>query len=227
MKKLKMPILDVQEIAKDTFEIRLEMLEEFDYKAGQYVSLVIDNDVHDGKGKMRSFSLSSSPENKEYISTCFRLPDKHSDFKEYLVNAPVGTFVEVSGPRGIFILPEDSKRSIVMIAGGVGITPFIGMIRDSTMRKTGHRITLLYTDKSEERMPYFDELVKLENKNKKFDFIHRLERVDKDFIEKHVDIKGPIFYICGTSELVDGIKALLKKMSVAKEDIKFENFTGY
>ncbi|MCH7850308.1 MAG: FAD-dependent oxidoreductase [Nanoarchaeota archaeon] len=227
LNSIRMKILDRLEIAEDTYEIRLKKPLNFTYKAGQYVSIIINDKVNDGRGKMRSFSLSSSPSNSKFISTCFRLPKKHSDFKNYLMKYPMGTEVSISGPRGKFILPESTEKLVVMIAGGVGITPFIGMIKFATETKSKQKIKLLYTDKSEKRIAYFDELVKLDRLNKNFSFNSRYKRVDPKFIIKNCDPSKVLFYVCGTPKMVTGVREMLLEMGVSKKVISFENFTGY
>ena len=223
----RMKILDRRRIAERTFEFRFTRPKDFEYKAGQYVSVIIDSEVNDDRGKMRSFSLSSSPLNKKFISTCFRLPNPHSDFKDYMVKTPLGTKVKISGPRGKFVLPEKVDKEIVMIAGGVGIVPFVGMLRYASETKSKQKIKLLYTDKSERRIVYFDELVKLDKKNKNFSFDSRYKRVDEKFVLKNCDPSKVLFYVCGTPGLVEGVKKMLLGMGVKKKDILFENFSGY
>lgn len=224
-----MKIIERKEIAQDTYEIKLAInpREPFNYKAGQYAVLRIDHKVNDGRGPTRSFSLSSSPNNKEFISTCFRLPDTHSDFKDYIMNCQFETKIFVRGPLGKFLLPEYTNEPIVMIAGGVGITPFISMLRYLTEEKSDQEVLILYTDKSEERMAYFDELTKLEEENENFKFIHRLKRVDKEFIKDNCNLRESLFYLCGTPGMVKGVKDILEDLKVPEEQIFFENFSGY
>jgi|SRR3989344_1312957 len=227
IKAIKFKLVGRREIAQDTYEIQLGIDGVFDYLAGQYVVIKIDKKVEDGKGTTRSFSLSSSPLNKEYISTCFRLPDKHSEFKEFIMTCPIGTVLIVDGPKGKFVLPEKINKRVLMIAGGVGITPFISMISFVTESKSKQKIKLIYTDKSEERMAYFDELVKLESENKNFSFVSRMKRVDEDFLKKNVDLKEDIFYVCGTPEMVKSVGEMFKGLGVGEDRIKFEEFSGY
>lgn len=223
----RMKILDRFEIAQDTYEIRFKRPVDFEYMAGQYISVIIDDEVDDGRGKMRSFSMSSSPSNKKFISTCFRLPNPHSDFKDHLMRYAPGAEVSISGPRGKFVLPEHDEKEVVMIAGGVGIVPFIGMLRDATEKKSNQKIKLLYTDKNEKRIVYYDEILKLDMKNKNFTFDSRYKRVDEKFVLKNCDPTNVLFYICGTPKMVDGVRDMLQRMGVDKKKISFENFSGY
>ena len=227
-RKIKMPLIRRKEISEKTYEIRFGLKNKIVYSAGQYVVVILDKKITDGTGNRRSFSLSSSPENKKYISTCFRFSEEHSEFKGYIMNAPLGTGVDVQGPLGKFILPKEAiEENIVLIAGGVGITPFISMLRDVAHRKSSQAITLIYTDKSPERMSYYDELVKLDFANPNFNFVNRFKRIDEDYIRKNCYLKKSLFYICGAPGMVKGVSELLKKMKVKEENIKIENFTGY
>ena len=223
----RMEILDRLRIAEDTYEIRFKRPSYFEYKAGQYISVIIDDEVNDKRGKMRSFSLSSSPNNKEFISTCFRLPKLHSDFKDHIMKYEIGTEVSISGPRGKFVLPEFTEKEVVMIAGGVGIVPFIGMLRLATEEKSKQKIKLLYTDKNEKRIVYYDEILRLDKENKNFTFDSRYKRVDPDFVSLNCDPLNVLFYICGTPGMVEGVKEMLLGMGVDKKNISFENFSGY
>jgi ferredoxin-NADP reductase len=224
-----MKIIERTEIAHNTHELKLgiDPQDPFVYKAGQYVILRVDHKINDGRGPTRAFSLSSSPNNKEFISTCFRLPEKHSDFKDYIMRCPFETKIYVKGPLGKFVLPEYTDRPIVMIAGGVGITPFISMLRRLTEEKSDQEVLLLYTDKSEENTAYFDVLTKLEGENERFKFLYRTKRVDKEFIKDNCNLEKSLFYICGTPGMAKGVKNLLQEMGVCEEQINFENFSGY
>tara|TARA_Y100000310_G_C20704257_1_gene833428 strand:+ start:29635 stop:30324 length:690 start_codon:yes stop_codon:yes gene_type:complete len=227
MKKLNLPISNLKKIAGETFEIQFDLKEKFDYQAGQYVTLIINEEVKDNRGKSRAFSLSSSPNNKKFISTIFRFKKDHSGFKDYLVNAPIGTKVTVYGPHGNFLLPKSSIKPVVMVAGGIGIVPFISMIKYATETNSNQEIKLLYTDKSEERISYFDELVKLDKENYNFSFVNQFKKIDSTFIRNNSDIKNSLFYICGTIEMVSNVKDMLIKMGIKEKNILLEKFSGY
>jgi len=204
IKEVRLKVIDQIEIAKDTIEVRFAR-GDFEYTAGQYITIRLDEEIGDGRGNSRAFSLSSSPTNKNYISTCFRLPDSPSEFKQKLVSYRWGTEVNIRGPLGNFTLPESTEKPIVMIAGGVGIVPFMSMIKYSTEISSGHKIILCYTDKSTEKMAYREELLEFEKKNPNFKFCQRFCRVDEECLKNEYGLLNSFFMICVTSGMVEHV----------------------
>ena len=85
------------------------------YKAGQFA--VVDlGTKEDPKGPMRSFSMASSPTEKEFILVSTRIRD--TPFKKRLANLDLGTLVKITAPLGKFILSEDYSRPVVLLSGG-------------------------------------------------------------------------------------------------------------
>jgi len=82
-----------------------------------------------------------------------------SGFKRSLVEAPLGTEVEVHGPYGDFTLPEDPSK-IVMLAGGIGVTPFRAMAQDARERSLDHTLSLIHANRTPEEAPFLDELIR-------------------------------------------------------------------
>jgi glycine betaine catabolism B len=85
------------------------------YKAGQFA--VVDlRTKEDPKGPMRSFSMASSPTEKEFILVSTRIRD--TPFKKRLANLDLGTLVKITAPLGKFVLSEDYSRPVVLLSGG-------------------------------------------------------------------------------------------------------------
>jgi len=229
IKELKLPLLKRIKVAEDTYEIRLAFpkKEGFDYLPGQYITIRLEEKIKDGKGPLRAFSLSSSPTNKEYLSTCFRISKEPSIFKEKIMKLKLNTLLILRGPLGRFSLPKEKNRKVVMIAGGVGITPFMSMLTFLTETSDAQKVTLIYTNKTEESRAYKKELKDLEIKNKNLKVINRNKRVDKIFLEKYAQDKNSLFYICGTPQMVVSIKMFLQDLGIREENILFEKFSGY
>lgn len=228
IKEIKLPLIKRKRVAKNTIEIRLGLENEnFSYLPGQYITIRLEQKIKDGKGSLRAFSLSSSPTNKEYLSTCFRIGDKPSLFKELIKNMGLGTKLIVRGPLGKFTLDEKEKRDIIMIAGGVGITPFFGMINYLVDKKSSQKVTLIYTNRDEETRPYKKELEKISKENKNIKIINRIKRVNESYLKKFTKEKETVFYICGTSQMVLDVTRFLTNLGVNLDKIKFEKFSGY
>lgn len=218
-KEFKTKILEKKEIAKDTYEIIFKRPDELDYLSGQYMIVRVQSRMQDGKAPVRALSFSSSPINKETISTCFRYEEEPSDFKKFLIED--ATEVTIRAPLGKFIIQE--AEEITMIAGGVGIVPFVSMLRYLGETKSKQKIKLIYTDKFKEKMAYLGQLKKIEKENKNFKLITRLKRVDKKFLKEKSNLNS-LFYICGVPEMVENVASMLKELEVKEENLILEKY---
>lgn len=163
-----------------------------------------------------------------------------SPFKESLLSL-LGQHVEISGPFGRFILDEGKTQNAdtrVMVAGGIGITPFRSMIKYATDKKLGDKIILIYSNKTAEDIAFLGELTEIQKQNENLAIVHTLTRsdssdyrtgrIDEKLIREIIDnIGGSIFYACGPPAFVDTVIVILKSMGVDAGNIRFERFTGY
>jgi ferredoxin-NADP reductase len=111
----------------------------------------------DEQGNRRTFSIAGSHDDglKFLVATRAR----GSGFKRALVEAPIGTDLEVRGPYGYFTLPEE-PANIVMLAGGIGVTPFRAMVQDARERSLDHTLSLIHSNRTPEEAPFLDELIR-------------------------------------------------------------------
>ena len=221
-KEYQVKILKKSKIAEETYEVKFERPKNLEYKAGQYMIVRVLSKTADGKAPVRALSFSSSPNNKEFLSTCFRYDSDPSDFKKLLIEKE--TDVIIRCPLGKFFLPEDNSKETTMIATGVGIVPFLSMLRYLTEIKSSQKVKLIYTDKKENRMAYLNELKSIEKENKNVKMITRLKRIDKKFLKENSNLKDSIFYICGRPEVVEDIQVILRDLEVNEERIIMEKY---
>lgn len=185
-------------------------------------------------GDDRAFSLASSP-TEDFLMISIKMTG--SGFKEKL-DALEGQEVTITGPFGRFVFEEGKKQnhSHVMIAGGIGVTPFRSMIKYATDKSLDDRIILLYSNKTEGDISFLEELKHMQNQNKNLSIVHTLTqtessdyrtgRIDENLIREEVDdIKNSIFYVCGPPVMVDTMVQMLKEMGI--KEIRFERFVGY
>ncbi|MDP3729757.1 MAG: FAD-dependent oxidoreductase [bacterium] len=226
---LKLPIIEQNIIAEKTCEVAFSLdKKEFSFFAGQYIRVSIPKLLYpDQKGSSRLFSIASSPNDKNKISVCFR--DSDSGFKRTLMELPLGSFVAIEGPFGYFTLPKNQNQSIVLIAGGIGITPCISMIRYAIEEKLAHPMTLLYSNRNAENAAYLEELTAIAKKqNPRFLFKNQFGRIDANFIQQSVkNLTEPVWYIVGLPAMVAEMRDLLAHLGVSEVKVYFEDFTGY
>jgi len=233
-------LLNREEIAADTMSFHFEKPAGFQFKPGQYLDCTLTNPPEtDAEGNIRSFSVASAPTEPHLMITT-RM--RNTAFKRVMNTMPIGSPLSVEGPMGSFTLHNDASRTAILIAGGIGITPFRSMIVNAARTQLATRIVLLYSNHRPEDAAFLDELQKLESENKNFKLIAVMtdmqkskrawngetSKIDKAFITRHVpDLHGPIFYVAGPPAMVNGMKTTIIEAGVNEDDIRAEDFSGY
>src|SRR5207245_6511713 len=120
----------------------------FKFTAGQSMNVsLFDPPETDAKGNARTFSIVSAPhENELVIATRMR----DTAFKRVLKAMPAGGRVGLRGSAGMFTLDPDDARPAVCLAGGIGVTPFVGMRPDAAHSRVGRDLCLFYSSRRPE-----------------------------------------------------------------------------
>jgi ferredoxin-NADP reductase len=237
------PLSDRREIAERTMEFRFLKPPGMRFKAGQFMDLTLIAPAEtDIEGNTRGFSINSAPDEADLIFTT-RLRD--TAFKRVLRSMPLGTEVNIDGPYGNFTLHNDESRPAVLLAGGIGITPFRSIVRRAAHEKLRHKILLFYVNRRPEDAPFLDELSGLERENPNFTFVPTMTRLH----DSHISWKGEvghldggmlsrhmkrlalppdrIYYVAGPPRMVAGLHAALNSIGIDDDDIRTEDFVGY
>jgi len=219
-----------EEVAAGTMAFRFTKPPGFVYKPGQAVTLFLFDPPPEPNSRQRIFSLVSAPFEAELaVATRMR---EGSAFKRALRSLPSGATLELKGPRGIMTLHEDRSRAAVFIAGGIGITPFMSMLRQSVHDRLDHRLLLLCSNRRQEDTPFFAELQDLERQSGNFRLLARMTDLDGFIDEAAVkrfvgDAPAPIYYLAGPPAMVQAMKGLLRGAGVSEADVRSEQFYGY
>ena len=236
MSKLK----DRKEVAERTIAFRFEKPSGWTFKAGQFIDMtLLDPSETDPEGNTRGFSIASGP-HEEMLMVATRIRD--TAFKRVLKTMPIGTAVKIEGPSGDLTLPNNSNRAVVLLAGGIGITPFRSMLVRAAKEKLAHRIFLFYSNRRPEDAPFLEELQILERENSNYKLIASMTEMEKsrrtwsgetglinqEMLTRHLKGVGTlIYYIAGPPAMVKGLHEMLNKAGVDDDDIRTEEFSGY
>ena len=229
-----LPVIETKQETPDVKSIKFGLDgQKFDYKPGQY--MIMEFDIEDSENS-RLLSIASSP-TEDFL--LFSTKISQSAFKQKFNSLEVGETAKLQGPMGVFVLKEDAKE-VMLLGGGIGITPFRDMIKYAGDKKLPIKLTLLYSNKTPADIVYKDEwpIFEEENQNLKVvdtvtdyqqaDWKGRTGRINEAMIREFCsDINNTIFYICGPPGMVDGLSNLLKTMNIPLQNIKIEKFVGY
>ncbi|KQY47727.1 FAD-dependent oxidoreductase [Cellulomonas sp. Root137] len=100
------------------------------FRPGQWIELHVPHTATDARGSRRVFSLATPPDHADGVAVAFRLTDAPSSFKQALSALPEGGLVRATGVGGDFLLPKDATVLLLLVAGGIGITPFVSQLAD-------------------------------------------------------------------------------------------------
>lgn len=242
-----LPLKARAEVAERTLEFRFDKPEGMTFKAGQFMDFtLIAPPETDPEGPTRGFSINSAPDDPDLMFTT-RLRD--TAFKRVLATMPLGTAIKTEGPFGNLTLHNNVRRPAILLAGGIGITPFRSMVRWAAHQKLPHRILLFYSNRRPEDAPFLGEFTELMHVNPNFTFVPTMDqmsasrrewkgetgRINRELIAKYLkptassreNLSTPIYYIAGPPAMVAGLRAVLNQAGVDDDDIRTEEFTGY
>lgn len=196
-----------------------------DFTPGQYMMLSYPDDPE----TKRAFSIVGHEKNKNELNFIIK---KQGVFTSRLFNSSVNQELLVNGPYGRFCLSKEQKPS-VMIAGGVGITPFYSMLLD--INKNNHKkgVHLFYSAKSKEEMLLIEKLKKINQTpiNIHFFFTQKPDpegsncRINASIIRDRVkEFETSDFFICGPKNMIESMRKDLSLFGIDDERIKSEDF---
>lgn len=215
-----------------SFEISIPKEINWDFLPGQYVDLALT----DQPNKFSGFSLTSTPDQKSKFSiTVQKTLEINASHK--IFDLKTGDKVNIRGPAGTFILDVASEHEIVLIAGGIGVTPLISMFRTANANPLIKQAILFHSAKKSSELIFHDELKKIANFKPKLVYYEAVTqdqnwsgkrtRFTVQEIVKTIDSKRINefhFFICGPGSMnVDFKNGLLSK-GINPNNIHIESY---
>jgi ferredoxin-NADP reductase/DMSO/TMAO reductase YedYZ heme-binding membrane subunit len=207
----------------------------FDFLPGQFLNLSF---VIDGKRVNRPYTIASPPTRIGSCELTVKREPNGTASRHLHDRVDVGTLIDVYAPAGGFTFTGAEADSLLMIAGGVGITPLMAKIRYLTDVGWTGQIYLVYSVKTERDIIFHDELDHLRSR---FPNLHvtvtltRAEgssggwehgRISPELLNRVVpQVSTRRVHICGPSEMTELTRQMLLKLGVPAESIKSESFT--
>jgi ferredoxin-NADP reductase len=208
----------------------------FSFEPGQYAAISFYN--HSRPTAARCFSIVSSPTEANVLPFSMR---KSGRLTKAISDVEPGQTVNVRGPFGGFVFDWENDKNAVLLAGGIGITPFMSILRFATKIESANKINLIYSCRTQDDIPFLEELKNLELKNQNLTIFYV---IGSGLTDKLDGLKGALgfvtpeiidmvtrarledktFYICGPPPFMNGMIKTLHSKQVPESRIITEAF---
>lgn len=233
-------LLARRQVAEETLAFEFEKPAGFRFAAGQALEVrLIEPKETDAEGDGRSFSIASAP-SAERLEIATRMRD--TAFKRSLKTMPLDSPVELDGPFGSLTLHKAAAKPAVFVAGGIGITPFMSMLRQAAVERATRSFFLLTSNRRPEDAPFHAELERLAGELSRCRFVAVMTQADRStrpwsgprgkitpglIAETVPDLKSAVCYAAGPPAMVAAMRLALIKAGADEDSIRTEDFAGY
>lgn len=190
---------------------------EVEFLAGQNARIVVPRLPEEVAA--RSLSMASTPAGDELLFAMHT--GSGSPYKKAMFALSGGDSVELIKVKGETFLPQDAERPAVLIAGGIGVTPFRSIMFDVHERDLGTKLTLVHV--ARDAHLYEKELTELSFPQ------HRIQRGGiENTLEKVVaENTEALFFIAGPPPFIAHVQKTLLELGVSEFSLRASKFTGY
>jgi ferredoxin-NADP reductase len=208
----------------------------FNYLPGQFLTVTV---TIDGQAIKRSYTISSSPTERDYCEITVKREAQGAVSRFLHDQVHEDDTLQVTAPSGRFTFVGEEATSIVLIGGGVGVTPMMSVARYLTKRSWIHDIYFVFAVRGETDIIFREELDYLQHRYRNLHVTFVAEEVDpsdaryvkgritREVLETRIpDLRTSRIHICGPPPMMNAVKALLTEIGVPPDQIRTEVFQG-
>ncbi len=142
-------------------ELTFRVQDRLSFVPGQYLELEVPHPHPDARGTRREFSIASAPEDLPLLRVAFKEgagSKPQSSYKKALAQVGEGERLAITGVWGDFVLPKRDAAPILMVAAGIGVTPFVSQLRHLRAAGEDRDIVLVYVASDASELAYRADL---------------------------------------------------------------------
>ena len=225
---LSVRLIDRTELSPFATEYRFEPSRPVRFEAGQYLELHLPHKA-DVRGVRRTFTIASAPElavaeapDDRRLAIGMRTPAGGSSFKAALGTLEHGTRIAATQVAGDFILPRDARIPLIMVAGGIGITPFASQIASLAERGEQRDIVVLIVSSNAGEVLYREVL---ERAGARLVELAPEQLTTDALLEAVPDLATRRGYVSGAPSIVAAARTALRRAGVRR--VHTDYFAGY
>jgi predicted ferric reductase len=221
-------VVQVVQETHDTWSLHFEG-RRIDYQPGQFLMVWL---IRSGRvSEPHPFTIASSPtEDRLSISV-----KSVGDFTSTIGDTKPTDRAYIDAPYGAFSFLNQDAHSLVFIAGGIGITPFMSMLRYIADNGLDRNVLLIWGNKAERDIAFREELNNMVAEMPSLRVVHVMSNqddwpgekghVDAKFLDKHIrDVDNPQIFVCGPPVMMTKVIGALRELGVPKQRIHHERF---
>lgn len=219
-------VIDLDSDLKE-FVFRFDDPQTVHYQAGQFILIKIQDEPI----QFRAYSIASANEDDRTLKVIIKQV-RNGYGTEILFRYRAGDRVTLEGPMGNELVPAADTKKMLFIANGIGITPFIGLVKESLTQRAGvQSVQLLNGQRHIRDFIYHDYFKDLAARHAQFTYLPAASREEAaGFHHGHVtgllkemDVTGHRVYLCGSGAMIRECHEILIGKGIPAEDIFFEN----
>jgi ferredoxin-NADP reductase/ferredoxin len=234
----KLKLAEVEQVTHNVKTFRFRTLDgreiPFDYLPGQFLTL---NIAPDGIPTRRSYTIASSPTWRDRVEITVKR-EPHGLVSRWLHDElKVGDEVEIEAPSGTFTFNGEQGQGIVLIGGGIGITPMMSVARYLTEIRWSGQISLILGFRAPRDFVFRQELEELKTRNANLNLTVTMSNPGDEtwsgarghisselLLSAAPDIAARRAHICGPPAMMDAVKAALLKLGAPEDQVRTEAF---
>lgn len=211
--------------------LRLPKVEPFQFLAGQYIDIMLPD------GKRRSFSLVNPPHDAELIEIHVRRVPGGQFTTQVFDSLQVKSLMRIEGPIGHFFIRKQHRRPILMMAGGTGIAPLKGMLRDLLENEDDHGIHLYWGVRSKRDLYLHEWLLDRASEHDRFMYTPVLSEASTDdnwegrtgwvhesLLEDYPLLSPFDLYMAGPPPMIEIAKLKFDESGLPDEQLFYDSF---
>lgn len=210
----------------------------FVYLPGQFLTLTVRPD---GDAIKRSYTIASSPTQRAFAEITVKRDEQGAVSRFLHDRVSEGDTLQITAPSGRFTFTGDETRTVVLLAGGVGVTPLMSYVRHLTGRSWSGEIFLFFAVRAEADIIFREELEYLQRRFPNLHLIIVAEqvqpsetryvggRITRELLESRVPriaSRRLHVHVCGPPPMMHAMQAILAEIGVPGEAIFTEIFGG-
>ena len=225
-----------RQLSPSSWEFEFQPAASVKFIPGQFMELSLPHRRPDARGWRRVFSIAAAPGDGKPVKFGIRLPERSSSFKKALLALEPGAKVTATSVGGDFVLPDDDSK-LLLVAGGIGITPYIAHLEHLRTEGAPRDVAVVYAISSKDDLAYTEELkragcaVTVISREKPaampkgFKWVQSERMTGEQLLQVVPDAKDRHTFLSGPPAMVGALKKALRRSGAGR--IHTDVFIGY